>query len=857
MGGVKWLLVLTLVAVVVYSVWFSGLYELPTARIVFFETPSRQYTFDTFPADFVKYEIPDDAGGDAGVEVVDGKLKIWVRSGSDICVGSESEATVALDFEVGKLYKIVTASAYLPDLDYRFYKVALDPRDKNDLLFSNLASDRRARRDTACSRSATVLHMGSPRTGGCISGYCTPPEEIYLFVSPLGNVYAWDGNGVSLPVVTARLNPYRVKTLLISVENSSCHGDVRYMDWQIDEISVYDIDFGVFAYVNVRNLAEAGLPSRLFVEGVDARGAGSYDINVYVDGSLYVSTTVSGFPAEIPIEFSAPGSYEVNVVAVRGTDGMLSYYVVHVNVVSGRSAGYNKAFVVELNVPSDLNDYTVLLRLDTNQWIQNGWVDPDLNGVRFYDKFGTLLPAWVIPETKGTDDTWIYVKVPSLSAPVDSIYVYLGDYQPYWEGRGALDAFDDFDDGSVRGFALFSGWDGSWAVSDGLLNIRQSESYWSSVEVFGKYIVFDQIDFVFRLRALTDKHWYTLYCGWKGFSSDAEPFFANISMSETDLHYPFIGSVLEENAMSVDNTQWHVYVYRPFETNVLSALYSLHPDRFELTANAYDAMLEHSEYYNYDYPSTPHVLFIYGTIRNDVDIDYMGYRRYVWSADPAVLSISEPTFPTETSVSVSSPTVDVNEVFQATICVSSGGTSLGGAPVQLLVSTDGESYQIYGEGVTGADGCEVFDVSFAYPGSYYLKGRTATFENYLGSESDYVVIHVVSEEPDLNEALCVSLGYYWAGDHCCGDDAGEYTPDTCDGVFDPAGCTCSPRGGGGGVTLRPSPEAEVTLPADVIYEEQPEVSVQQASPLQAVPSWAWLVAFVVVAYMLYAFTRKR
>jgi len=110
--------------------------------------------------------------------------------------------------------------------------------------------------------------------------------------------------------------------------------------------------------------------------------------------------------------------------------------------------------------PNNLTYYQVLVTVDTAFLIAQGKMRSDCGDIRFTDSDGvTLLPYW-IESGINTSTTKIWVKVPAIPASsIYTIYMYYGNSSALSQSDGTkvFDFFDDFEDGDVSDWVIFSG----------------------------------------------------------------------------------------------------------------------------------------------------------------------------------------------------------------------------------------------------------------------------------------------------------------------------------------------------------------------------------------------------------------
>lgn len=107
--------------------------------------------------------------------------------------------------------------------------------------------------------------------------------------------------------------------------------------------------------------------------------------------------------------------------------------------------GYRKQITIS-NPGSALTDYQILVTLDTATLISGGKMRPDGGDIRFTDSDETTQIHYWIESGVNTDSTKIWVKVPSIPAGTNAIYVHYGNPSatPQNNGNNVFMFFDDF-----------------------------------------------------------------------------------------------------------------------------------------------------------------------------------------------------------------------------------------------------------------------------------------------------------------------------------------------------------------------------------------------------------------------------
>ena len=749
MDRLKWAVVILLALGALLYLNYSSSYSPPRA---YFEMEPVPYQV----ADFDVSQLPDwmrtieyNPYGDVSkVYVQDGNLYIRVNGFVPNAHGHfRPVAFVLLEYQPGEVLHIKVPAVGRTDCGNFWYGWAVgvlldDIRDVNvlELNYGDLYN--------SLSYYGTVLYYGwNNRSGYVFTSGRTPPNDIYVYVEPdSGVIYTWDGNGTSQSQIIGRVDPTKVKGIAIGVDGAMvddyCTLDIY---WVIDRIEIYKPKFLILPTLNFRNLAEAGVESKLVIDGVG--GVPPYEVNVYLDGSLLTRAMLAGFPAELSVMIPSPGFHELNVVAVDAS-GSVSYRNLDVYATVGRSQGYDRAYALKFEVNAPVDSYTVRVTLPRS-------VVSDVNGVRFYSTEGYLLPAWTAEPFVNENNVTYWVAVPRLDEVNNTILLYTGSYPPYFNSYRTFDSALGFDeDPNSIGDMLPVIKRGTYTVSDGVLHVRSEGTGCCQAYAFmsGMYYLGGS-EIVINYRP-TD-----VYTGSDGFYFDKFYFFNLVS--PPNAMYPF-------GVVFIDDDRWvatvgSIYYIRGGDNTVLETdipYYTEHwiwsyifPDQNTPLVYIRDLTYGISTEYNLA-TSQPAQAFLqtysiseltmYPSPRFDIygenDIYVYNVRRIAREGDPVLLSFSELKRNTTTSLEVNLIRVPVPGDITATVCSRVDGSPLPGATVRLLMSLDQNAWEVVGTDQTGSDGCHTFTVHFEVNGTYYLKGETLPGDDYLGSESDVVTV---------------------------------------------------------------------------------------------------------------------
>jgi hypothetical protein len=161
---------------------------------------------------------------------------------------------------------------------------------------------------------------------------------------------------------------------------------------------------------------------------------------------------------------------------------LIAFLVVLAVPVSALSGwNYYRPITITNGLSQTLTDYQVNFTLDTANLIAQGKMRSDCGDLRVTQSDGqTLLPYWIDPATCNTNNTRIWIKVPSISASSSvTIYVWYGNPSAtsVADGVATFDLFDDFLGTSLNttiwATNISSG--GSITVSNGWLKLDAAE----------------------------------------------------------------------------------------------------------------------------------------------------------------------------------------------------------------------------------------------------------------------------------------------------------------------------------------------------------------------------------------------
>ncbi len=236
----------------------------------------------------------------------------------------------------------------------------------------------------------------------------------------------------------------------------------------LDSVTCSDNNLLTLAVRNEGTVTASGLFSLYLKDPIthDTVSALTFDANVPSSGITLIHARVPGvIDCKVPghpkviVELRAPSAAPATHLWFTGaapfssgsaSSGSSSTPVASLScsVVFGDpslSSCYRREVTVKNNTSSDLNDYTVMVDLDTNTLIQQGKLQPDCNDIRFVLSDGTDLNYWV--ENCGDTNTHVWVKIPEIPASGEvNVYLYYGDASAMGESNGERTflVFDDF-----------------------------------------------------------------------------------------------------------------------------------------------------------------------------------------------------------------------------------------------------------------------------------------------------------------------------------------------------------------------------------------------------------------------------
>lgn len=747
MDRLKWAVVILLALGALLYLNYSSSYSAPRAYFEMEPVPYRVADFDINQLPDWMRAIEYNPYGDVSkVYVQDGNLYIRVNGYIPTARGNfRPKAFALVEYEPGEVLHIKAPAVGRVACANFWYGWVVGVL-LNDIRYVNVLQLDYGERYDSLSYYGLVLQYGWHDYYGDFTSGHQPPEDIYIYVEPdSGVIYTWDGGGTAQPQVIGRVDPTKVKGVAIGVDGAlvgSCSPD---MYWVIDKIELYKPKFLILPSLNFRNLAEAGVESKLIIDGVG--GVPPYEVNVYLDGSLLISATLTGFPAELSVTIPSPGFHDLNVVATDAY-GSVSYRNLDVYATVGRSQGYGGVYALKFEVNAPVDSYTVRVTLPRS-------VVSDVNGVRFYSAEGYLLPAWTAPPFVNDENVTYWVAVPHLDEVNNTILLYTGSYPSYFDSYRTFDSALGFDeDPNSIGDILPVVKRGTYTVSDGVLHVRSSGTGCCQAYGFmtGMYYL-GGTEIVINYRPKD------VYAGTDGFYFDKFYFFYLVG--PPNAMYPF-------GVVFIDDGRWvatvgSIYYTIDGDNTVLETGIPYHtehwiwayifPDQNTPLVYIRDLTYGVSAEYNLAisgpaqaYLQTYSVseLTMYPNPRFDIygenNIYVYNSRRIAREGDPQLVSFSELRRGTSTSLEVNLIRVPVPGDITATVCSRVEGSPLSDATVRLLMSLDQNAWEVVGTGQTGSNGCHTFTVHFEVNGTYYLKGETLPGGDYLGSESDVVTV---------------------------------------------------------------------------------------------------------------------
>ena len=135
-------------------------------------------------------------------------------------------------------------------------------------------------------------------------------------------------------------------------------------------------------------------------------------------------------------------------------------------VLGSQTREYYQVPITINNNPTTLNDYQVLVVLNTATLISAGRMRSDCGDIRFTDSDRlTQLKYWIEEDTINTPETRIWVKVPVIPAnSTKTIYMYYGNFSlnSVSNGDEVFEFFEDFQSGTIN--------PNKWVISSGTAN---------------------------------------------------------------------------------------------------------------------------------------------------------------------------------------------------------------------------------------------------------------------------------------------------------------------------------------------------------------------------------------------------
>jgi len=151
---------------------------------------------------------------------------------------------------------------------------------------------------------------------------------------------------------------------------------------------------------------------------------------------------------------------------------------------AGSPFNYRKAIILDNTQNSSiLNNYQILLTIDTASLISSGKMQSQCQDIRITKSDGTTtLPYW-IESGCNTASTNVWTKIPSIPAnSQSSIYLYYGNENVVSEGSGSsvFEFFDDFN--TDLGYAKVGSGNGNYAVSNSIVTITETQASGSGLD---------------------------------------------------------------------------------------------------------------------------------------------------------------------------------------------------------------------------------------------------------------------------------------------------------------------------------------------------------------------------------------
>ena len=179
---------------------------------------------------------------------------------------------------------------------------------------------------------------------------------------------------------------------------------------------------------------------------LDLTGAAGGTWNVVVTDP---DAKTGSLPNSFTIYYPSPAVSSVSPISGGDVGGTLV-------AINGSNFVSTEGIVRPINVtnsnPSRLNDYQVLMFVDTASPIAAGKMRSDCGDVRFRDSDYSNLPYWIKPSTLGTVSTEIWVKVPTIEAGSSkTLYLTYGypDLTSASNGDSTFIFYDGFDVDSI------------------------------------------------------------------------------------------------------------------------------------------------------------------------------------------------------------------------------------------------------------------------------------------------------------------------------------------------------------------------------------------------------------------------
>ncbi len=89
---------------------------------------------------------------------------------------------------------------------------------------------------------------------------------------------------------------------------------------------------------------------------------------------------------------------------------------------------YRIPIIVTSEISNDLYNYQLPIEVDTQSLISAGKMNDNCSDIRFSTEDGSELAYWIEPQTVGTTDTKIWVKIPHIPGSGEiTIYMYYGN----------------------------------------------------------------------------------------------------------------------------------------------------------------------------------------------------------------------------------------------------------------------------------------------------------------------------------------------------------------------------------------------------------------------------------------------